>query len=268
MRKKVIIISALISALIILSGLSTTICAVDIKTIQQYENIKIEVNQYLGGNPDTTITEFNYEEAQTIKEILINLNKAIENNDEVAISQYEKILNEKGIFGEKYQEFISYDTYNEKMDFARYSRYTKYLEDRNGDNISNQLCYFNAIGQGLLLTSISLKLWESIVHAVENQSSIIAGLILLIALLPFLVLVVVLTNLIPFRILMAHGALTLHNGTISSLGLSGSKKLVVGPEGVDVNFSGFTGITINIPFSEDSFLFVSGFAVDVKETDI
>ncbi|KYK24466.1 hypothetical protein AYK24_06165 [Thermoplasmatales archaeon SG8-52-4] len=268
MRKKVIIISALISALIILSGLSTTICAVDIEKIQQNEAIKVEVNQYLGGTPNTIISELDYEEAQIIREILISLNTAIENNDEAAISQYEKILNDKGIFGEKYQEFLSYDAYNEKMDFAKYSRYTKFLEDRNGDNISNQLCYFNAIGQGILLTSITLRLWEAIVRAAENASSPLAGIIILLALLPFLALVVVLTNLIPFRILMAQGALTLRNGTISSLGLLGSKKVTVGPEGIDVNFSWFTGITINIPFTENSFLFVSGFALDVKETDV
>jgi hypothetical protein len=268
MRKKTIIISALISALIILGGLSTTICAVDIEKIKHNESIKIEVNQYLGGTPNTIITEFDYEEAQIIRDLLINLNAAIENNDETAISYYEKILNDKGIFGEKYQEFLSYDNFNEQMDFAKYSRYTKFLEDRNGDNISNQLCYFNAIGSGVLLTSISLRLWEAIVRAAENASSPLAGFIILLALLPFLVLVVVLTNLIPFRILMAQGALTLRNGTISSLGLLGYKKLVVGPEGIDVNFSWFTGITINVPFTDNSFLLVSGFALDVKETDI
>lgn len=268
MRKKIVIICAVISALIILSGLSSTICAVDIEKLQQNETIKIEVNQYLGGNPNTIITEFDNEEAQIIRDLLIKLNEAIQNNDEEVISLCEKILNEKGIFGEKYQEFLSYDTYNEKMDFSKYSRYTKFLEDRNGDNISNQLCYFNAIGQGVLLTSITLKLWEAIVRAAENASSPLAGLVILLALLPFLVLVVVFTNLIPFRILMAQGALTLRNGTISSLGLLGSKKVVVGPEGVDVNFSWFTGITINVPFTENSFLFVSGFALDVKETDV
>jgi hypothetical protein len=154
------------------------------------------------------------------------------------------------------------------MDFSRYSRYSKFFGDRNGDNISNQLCYFNAIGQGIILTSIALKLWEAIKNAAENASNPLAGFILIIALLPFLVLVVALTNLIPFRILMSKIALTFRNGTISSLGLLGSKKLVVGPEGIDVNLSWFTGITINIPFTDTSFLFVSGIALDVKETDI
>ncbi|KYK28922.1 hypothetical protein AYK20_06375 [Thermoplasmatales archaeon SG8-52-1] len=265
MRKKIIIISALISALIILSGLSTTICAVDIEKIKHNESIKIEVNQYLGETPNTIITEFNYEEAQLIRDILINLNAAIENNDEIAISYYEKILNDKGIFGEKYQEFLSYDTYNEKMGFSRYSKFLKLLNDGNGDNISNQLCFFNAIGQGVILTSLTLKLYEAIVRAAENSSN---PIILFLALLPFLVLVIVLTNLMPFRILLSKMVLTFRNGTISSLGLLGSKKVVVGPEEIEVDLNWFTGITINIPFTDNSFLFISGLAVEVKETDI
>lgn len=268
MRKKIVILSAAVAVLIILGGLSPTICSVDVEILQKNETIMIEVNRYYGRDSEPIYSEVSYDEAEEIKEILISLNEAIENNDEEAISQYETILNEKGIFGDNYQEFFSYDTVNQKMEFSRYSRLLKHLES-NGDNISNSLCYFNAIGQGAMLFTLGLKIWEAIVRAVENASSPLAGLIILLALFPFLVLVMIFTHLIPFRILMREGALTLRNGTISSLGLMGSKKLIVGPENVDVELSWFTGLTINFQFwGENPFLFVSGIALEVKETDI
>lgn len=268
MKKKIVILSTIVAILIILGGLSPTILSKDLEITSGNENVTMEVNRYYGEESESILTDLSYEEAEELKEILINLNEAIENNDEEAIDQYETILNEKGIFGDKYQEFFSYDTYTEMMKYVKFPGITRYLGSMNNDNISNYMCFFNAVGQGRMLFTLGLRMWEAIVRAVENASSGLAGLIILLAMLPFLVLIMLFTHLIPFRILMPIGAITMKNGTYSSLGLLGYKKLEVGVDAVDVNLSWFTGLTVNFPFGEDPFLFVSGIALEVKETDI
>ncbi len=258
MKKKIVCVNAIIiGILIILGGLSPAVCSKDIDTVT------IEVNRYYGKNSDPIYTDVTIEEAEEIKQILINLNLAIENNDEEAIHQYETILNEKGLFGENHQQFLSSNQYTELMEKTNLVKYSKYFGSTNGDNISNTLCFFNAIGEGIMLWWLGVQIWEGIIEIVTNASNPIAGLILFLALLPFLVMVILFTNLIPFRILAPIGLMAFRNGTISSLGLQGFKKLVVGEEGAEVNLSWFTGITINIA---TSFLFVSGIAFGVKES--
>jgi len=250
------------AAIILLGGLSPSICAKDVKT----DSITIEVNRYYGKKSAPIYTEVSYDEAEEIKQILIQLNYAIENNDEQAIAVYEKTLNEKGLFGDEYQKFFSNEKYSQTMEKEKLSQYTRYFGSKNGDNISNYMCYFNAIGEGLMLWWLGLSVWNAIVKAIQNVSNPLGALILLIALLPFLVLVMLLTDLIPFRILAPSGVIALKNGSISSLGLNGFKRVKVGAEAVGVNLSWFTGITVNIPPINDkkAFLFVSGIALKVE----
>jgi len=258
MKEKIVCISTiLVTTLIVLGSLSPHVYSKDIDTVT------IEVNRYYGRKPETIYTDVSIEEAEEIKQILINLNKAIENNDEEAISYYEKILNEKGIFEENHQKFFSNKKYSETMEKTNLAKYKRYFGTRNGDNISNYMCYFNAIGgEGLMLWWFGLKVWQGIMDAIKNVSNPIAAFILFLALLPFLVLILLLTDLLPFRILSPNGIITLKNGTISSLGLKGLKRCKVGVDPVEVNISWFTGITINIP---TSFIFISGIALEVKE---
>jgi len=265
MKRKTIFLSILLATIMMLAVFSPTVLTKDIKLNQtNNDDILVEVNQYNGKTNNPILSEVSSQEAEEIKELLIQLNSAIEENDEETISSCEKILNEKGIFGKNYHKFYSKEEFLEMMDVTRYSRLSKYLDD---DDISNYMCYFNAIGQGTMLFTMGIKVLEAIIRIVENASNPLAGLILLIALLPFYVLVFLLTHLIPFRIMMPIGIVSVESGTISSLGAMGSKKLVVDTEPVNVNISGFTGITINIG-TENAFLFVSGFAVEVAESDI
>jgi len=263
MKRKIVLIATIVAMLIVLGSLSPSICSKDIETVT------IEVNRFYGKESKPIHTEVALAEAEEIEQILINLNQAIENNDEQAISQYEAILNEKGIFGETHQKFFSNNKYSEAMEKTNLAKYTKYFQNKNGDNISNYMCYFNAIGEGLMLWWLGLKVWAAIVSAIQNVSNPIAAFILFLALLPFLVLTMLLTNLIPFRILAPSGVIALQNGSMSSLGLNGFKRLKVGADPVGVNLSWFTGITINIPpiNGRKSFLFVSGIAVEVKQTE-
>lgn len=267
MKKKIGFLSVGIAILILLAGASPVIGSIDIKQIEENQNIIVEVNKYLGGKPESVLTELSYEEAEELKEILINLNRAIEENDEIAISIYEKILNDRGFFGKEYQKFFSRNSIFENIKSHQYPSVLKQFESLNGDNISNTLCLFNAIGKGIIVFPLGLQMWESIVEIVSNASSPLAGLILLLALLPLLVMVMLFTHLIPFRILMSRGVVLMNQGSISSLGLNGLKRLSV-TEQVSVNLSWFTGITFNIPFTNNSFCFVSGIAARVYEGDI
>ena len=60
------------------------------------------------------------------------------------------------------------------------------------------------------------------------------------------------------------GSITLKQGSISAIGLGGYEKLTADNNSIQTTLVGFTGLTINIPFGEESelggFLFVSGFS--------
>lgn len=266
MKKKVILLSTVLAVLVVLGGLSSPVTSKDLKIAQRSDTVTVEVNRYYGKGSSPILTELSYEEAEELKEILINLEEAIENNDEEAIDQYETILNERGLFGNNYQEFYSNNEFTEMMEKSGLSKYQKYFGSKNGDNISNTMCYFHATGQGLMLFTLGVKIAEAIIRIVNNASSWLAGIILLLAFLPFLVLTMLVTHLIPFRILMPIGVINMDQGTITSIGLQGVKSLVVDTEPVNVNISWFTGITFNIPLTETPFLFVSGVALDVRPT--
>ena len=266
MKKKIIILSAILAGIVILAGFTQAVGTSDVEEIQEQQNVVIEICRYYGKKTEPILTEVSEDEAQEIIEILTNLNHAIETNDEEAIKQYETILNEKGIFGDNYQEFFSQDTFSEK---AKTQKYQEYFPT-NGDNVDNNLCYFNALGKGIMVFTLGIRFLEAIIRAVENASSFLAGLILLLALLPFFVLIMLFTHLVPFRILLSRGIVGIKEGNMFTLGLQGFKKMdSFKNETYYVNISGFTGLTINIPNfgqEEGTFLFVSGIAIGVKET--
>jgi hypothetical protein len=256
MKKKIICFSAVIvGILIVLGSLSPAVCSKDIDTVT------IEVNRYNLRNPTTIRTEVNAEEAQEIKQILIDLNEAIENNDEAAISQYEEILNEKGIFGEQRQEFISQNTFSEKM---------RGMKQTLSAEITNRLCYFNAVGNGSIFFTLAVRFIEVMQEIIDNATSVIEALVLLLVLLPFFAIIYLGTHLIPFRILMPIGIVGMDKGKMFSLGLNGFKRVVIesGDDPLFVNLTWFTGATVNIIGSGSlgGFLFVSGFAAGVEET--
>ncbi len=267
MKKKIGFLSVCIAVVILLAGTSPVVGSLDKKQLEENQKIIVEVNKYLAGKSEPILTELNYEEAEELKEILIDLNRAIEQNDKFAISIYEEILNERGFFGKEYQKIFSRNSIFEQIRSRNYPSVLKEFEPLNGDNISNTLCFFNAIGKGIIVFPLGLKLWESIVEIITNASSPLAGLILLLVFLPILILVMLFTHLIPFRILMSRGVVLMNSGSISSIGLNGIKRLQV-TEQVGVNLSWFTGITFNIPFTNNSFCWVSGFAAKVTEGDI
>jgi hypothetical protein len=268
MKKKVIIISTIIAALIVLGSCSYSITASNLEYMESEENVDIEVNKYYGKSPISYKTRVNIKEAEEIKEILINLNEAITTNDEKAISYYEKQLNSKGIFGDEYQEFYSNDELKQKNKIDKKSNLMKLLGDKNGDDVSNLFCVFNAIGTGIFVSYIGVLALEAVVRIISNASSGIEALILLLIFLPLALTVVLLTSLVPFRILMPRGLVQMESGRMSTLGLKGFKRLTVEEEIVTVNLSLFTGLSISIPGNNetgrDAFVFASGFAFAVE----
>ena len=266
MQKKLIILSLAFSVLMILGSFSSAVCSKDLSIISKNENITIEVKKYNGRISDSISKELTYDETQELKEMLKKLNKAIENNDIEAIFRYESILKDKEIIDEHYQNFFPFKTFSRKINAAKQSNFFQKLLD--GDNLSNSMCYFNAVGNGTLFFTLGIKMIESIENAMKNTSSLIEALVILFALLPFFLIVFLLTHLIPFRILMPASMIIMNKGKISSVGLEGSKSVEV-EEQTSVNISWFTGITINIPATENSeqFLFVSGVAAEVKQTE-
>jgi len=270
MKKKILIITTLVTILIVLGGLSPSICSKDIEPTQinkNSETVTVEVNRYYRRQPETIKTELTLEEVQQLEDILLELDRAIEKNDEKTITKCESILNEKGIFGDEYEKFYSHNTISKKMKSSGLYKYSKYLE-KNGDDISNLMCYFHASGKGILFFWIELSILESIARAIENASSWIEQLVIFFALLPFYVLGMLMTHIIPFRIFMPKGIVRMDDGKITSLGLNGFKQATTqNNESIMVNISLFTGITISWPVNEQNFLFVSGIAVRAAESD-
>lgn len=268
MKRKTIILSLIMATVVILAGLSSVVGSSDIEALVENATVTIEVNKYLGKKPEQILTEVSEEEAKEIEQLLLGLYDAIERNDKTAISKYQNTLNKKGIFGDKHYEFYSQDEFLEMVDTSKNSQLFNRLDKIQGDNISNYVCYYHAAGKGMMIFTLGLRVLQAIIEAVNNAESFLEALIILLALLPFYVLIALMTHLIPFRILLPIGVIMMESGKMFSLGLSGFKSVTVEDEPYNVNISWFTGLTVNIPFSENPFLFVSGVAFEVKESDI
>ena len=267
MNKKIVLVSIFAAVTILFMGFTPALASnkTNLPVIKN-DMVTIEVNRYLGRQPEQIRTTVTASEAEEIRLYLTELYKAQESNDYQAISKYETLLNEKGIFGQGYQKIISK---NAVMSLIENINRPFHFTSAAGENISNRLCYFNAIGEGIVLWWLGLQLMEGIVKIIKNASNFFEAFVLLIIFLPLLVLTMLFSNLIPLRILAPIGALALKNGTISCLGLNGFQKVKVGAESYGVNLSWFTGITINfLPTTNRSaFLFVSGMALKAEGID-
>jgi hypothetical protein len=264
MNKKIISLSILTAVIILLTGCTPALASPKNNLLAvKNDLVTIEVNHYLGRQTQQIRTTVTASDAEQIRLYLTELYKAQERNDNAAISKYEALLNNKGIFGEQNHRFSSTINGITRLEKTTLSRYTPTIA---GDNISNRLCYFNAIGEGGMLWWLGLGFIQNLVDSITNVSNPIGAIILLIILLPLIVLTMLLTDLIPFRIFSPTGIISLKNGTISALGANGHQRVTVGSESYGVNLTGFTGITINIPpiNNHKSFLFVSGFALKAE----
>ncbi len=270
MNKRLPLLAIILAILLLLSGLSPVVNSKEITDNQ--DKITVEVNQYGPNGVKKVLTELDVEEARELQEHFEKLHEAIDKKDQKEISKYESLINERGIFGENYQNIYSrYQTQKLNL-ITKNPRYQDKLTTLSNydDNISNSMCLFYASGEGIMIFTIGVKLAEAILETISNASSFLEQLVLLLAFLPIYVLVMLFTHAIPFRIALPIGIVQMTNGKISTRGTAGYKTIYVEDETVNVNVSGFTGITVSIPsFSEEDdsagFLFVSGFCLQAEQ---
>lgn len=264
MNKKILSISIFLVLVILAATCTPAVASPDNKLfVMKNDLVTIEVNHYLGRQVNQLHSTITVSEAEQLRFYLTELNKAIELNDHEAIVKYVSFLNGKGILKENYRCFPSY---NDGLTLLKKTKLFSTDLGAAGENISNRLCFFNAIGEGAMLWGLGLAFVKTLVDAIMNVSNPIGAIILLIILLPFIVITMLLNNLIPFRIFSPNGIISLMNGTISARGANGTQRVTVGADPYNVNLSGFTGITIFIPpiNNHKSFLFVSGFALKAE----
>jgi len=199
-----------------------------------------------------------YEKAVKLKNLLLLLDEALERGDIETVNNYKKEIEKLGVLDE---EDLKVATLT-----GRFSP-----ESQIGDNISNTLCYFHAVGYGNLYFPIILKIIDFINDAIKNASSPLVAIGIIIALLAIFAPIIIASYLIPFRIAMPIGVVRMEEGKIWSFGLKGFKKIIVEEYNpVSVNVSWFTGITLHLSMSRgdrnESFLFMSGLAAHVEES--
>jgi hypothetical protein len=257
MKKKMIVVSSLCVIVVVLAGFTPALASKPV-TPTVSPTVPIEVTRYQGMNPVQTVAGVSPADAWQIEQCLIELYNAQQRNDRPTISRCITTLKNKGItIGTQDQALLS----PRKISFPGFPRGTA------GDNISNSICFFSAIGQGMLYGTLATKVIQAIAKAIQNQTNPIGAIILLILMLPLILTVILINDLIPFRIMMPAGALVLSNGTVFSIGLLGVKRMKVNATQIGVNLSWFTGLTINIPPLKNEskpFTFVSGFAAKVE----
>jgi hypothetical protein len=261
MKRKLIVLSSITAIIVLLTSVTPAVASTKFDGTTADDLVTIEVNTYYGKQPQTSFSKVTSQEAEQMENELRDLSNAQQQNNQQSLSQHRSLFSKLGVSEDMYQRFIEQ---NKKVDLLSI---WKSFGTTIGDNISNSMCFFTAIGEGFTLFTLGVVILRAMIGVMLNVSSPVGKLILMLVLLPLLISVMLFTDLIPFRILTPSGSVSLQNGTMSTTGLLGHKKLSVGIEPVNVNVSVFTGITINIPSinGHKPFLFMSGFALGVKE---
>jgi len=231
------------------------------KNIENQELVEVKINNCIYGSIKQDIKYLTVGEVKEIKQILLEYNKAIEENNFDQIAKCESWLKEKGILNEIQLLILSL-----------LNRYEGSSITNSNADISESNCKFSAIGNGFMVFPLEKQIIDWIQKQAENQENFIAGFVIMLLLLVLFYLPVMLvTHLIPFRIAMPHSQVTLNSGTMKV-----GDQNVIPP--IKVNLTSFTGITISTPnFSMDNesgdgnsggFLFVTGYAGKVEEVEI
>ena len=259
MNKNIALVSIISAIILVLAGLTPVVGSKDVET---QGKIVVEMNSYQHGSVEKVVTELSEEEAVELKECLVDLNNALEREDRQTILECEIILNEKGILGEKYQKIRykseSQEFYPEIKDLSVLPRLKNLLVPTDTEDISNVLCYLHAVGSGMMIFTMGVILTVPIMMIIAQAPELL-GLVLLVCMTILLA-----THVIPFRIGLPIGILTMDSGSVSTIGLSGAQQMdIQANSSAQITIGGFSGITINIPGMGGSkgFLFVSGFSL-------
>jgi len=260
MNKKIVLFSISSTILLIL----ITFAPIVISQNYDFEKtIKVHIKKFNDVAVYDNSIDLDYESAVELKTILEGLNIAIEGKNYQKISEYQDILREKGIIERNYQLPVLSEKDNTKtIDNQNLPVFIKKIQEILNDDEEgkyNALSYVHATGQGMMIFTIG-----AILSILFFALLSLFGLGIISVLIPFYIMVMVATHVIPFRFMLPIGSVTLRQGSISTLGLGGYEKMTTDNNSVQTTLLGFTGITINIPFGEESdlggFLFVSGFS--------
>lgn len=266
MEKKIVILSILCVIAIVLAGCTPALASKTTVPSTDHAKVPIEVTRYIGKHPVQTIALVSPTDALRIKQCLIELYDAKVRNDQDTVARCIALLKQDGILRDRQdQNLVS--PQKPFPDCVQRS-FPGIPQNSAGDNLSNSVCFFNAIGQGMIYGTITIQFIQAITNILRNQTNPFLAFILLLVFLPLLILVILINDLIPFRILMPTGVLVMANGSATSIGLAGFKHTKVGADHIQVNLSLFTGLTINIPpLTNESkpFTFVSGFALKADQ---
>jgi hypothetical protein len=248
--KKTLVSIGILAVCIILIPIASPLVYSHAVTQQKTIPIETLVNSETGRRMHTTCLSSS--EVEELRQVLIMLDDALAKKDSREILYYETMLKSKGIIPATYH----FETTKPFLE-PRYQTIRQHLLSAPEDTISNSMCYVHATGTGLLVFTIGVLLVLPVILLVTYF-----GLEILTLLLPLLILLLIATHMIPFRVLLPVGVIILEEGSISAVGSAGSQQITVDAPSVQVNLIGFTGITINIPSSNltQGFLFVSGFS--------
>lgn len=265
LNKKIVFLSILSAILMITIGFSSAIAK---NTTTKSEKIVFETKVFNGLRLEKNLVELSIEESEEIKQILLDLDEAIRNNDEESILKYKTILKEYGIIDEMSSRFIL----------------PQNTADLLNNDVSNSMCYFHAVGSGLIIFPIEQEIFNKINAAARNTAEqtdnplakiIIYLVVFILLFVLFCLPVIIFTRLIPFRIMVPSATVQLQEGRMWTRGAQGYKEVTTDDETISVELSYFTGVTISmLPFSfnseseedneRNSFMFASGFAFKVE----
>ena len=257
MKKKVLIGSIFAAAIIIIVSFTPAVCAENLNS-KKIVTIKTTYYQFL--TKEEIINEVSEEEAEQIMDILEQYRQSLIQGDKKLIEKFESILIDKGIIGENHKTSSKKDI--KSLILERYRSMT--IKKSSSLVDENRLCFVNARGQGNLSYMFD--------EAFESLAA--AGILLLllcIILPPFMPILglpaiflllsglagLVITHLIPFRILYPKLFMHLTDGDCSINGLNGSQQY---PAPVTAIFYGFSGLTVNFFTGNPSSVFLLGFA--------
>jgi hypothetical protein len=261
MKNALIIGSLALGAIVILAGFTPALAS-NPHTAQN-ALVPVEVTQYFGNGPEATRTMVTQEKADQIQALATTLSLAIDNHDMKAAADCINALKDLGIsFGPAFLPLLK------TQDRLSHLPVHVPLGTMGPDeNLTNSACTLKATGEGMMLGPIAENFIKAIAETMNNQSSFLGAIILLIIMLPFIAIFVLANVFIPLRILMSHGVLSLRNGTITTKGAEGNKVVEVGAKAAQVNVTLFTGITLQIiPLNSNrtGFCFIYGHAATTE----
>lgn len=259
MKIKIPLLCILSVLILIISFYSPVVFAS--KNTDNQEYVEVKINNSIYGSIKQDIRYLTVVKVKETKQILLEYDKAIEENNFDRISECESWLKENGILDDKQLIILSL-----------LKRYQGSSGTTSNLYYSESNCKFSAIGNGFMVFPLEKQIIDWIQEQAENQENPIAGFVIMLLLLVLFYLpVMFVTHLIPFRIGMSQSQVTLNSGTMKI-----GDQDIIPP--VKVNLTLFTGLTISTPHlsgdnksgdgNNGGFLFVYGYAGKVEEVDM